>query len=165
MHSPCPDKNDSDNEEVGDVHDSPTNAEIPTIQNNAPSKNRKAVAIGLTHPFHAPTLPRPFPAPLPPQALHAAPYVQHGGMIIGCIPPPVSRPAKNSVCTLCSRNQGVNAATCPGRGNHKHCKYFDTNNTPKFFPPVTKPRKYKTCRRCWTVGCKGVGGHKYCTNK
>jgi hypothetical protein len=144
--------------------DSPTKAEIPTTQNNDPSRKRTAAAIGLIYPFHAPTLPRPFPAPLP-QALHAAPYVQHGGMIIGCIPTPVSRPAKNSVCTLCSRNQGVNAATCPGRGSHKNCKYFHTNNTPKFLPLVMKPRKFKMCRRCMIIGCKGVGGHKYCTNK
>jgi len=140
--------------------DSPTKA--PTLKTMLPQGKEKlrrlALCILLTH-----TLPRPFPAPLP-QALHAAPYVQHGGMTIGCIHPHVTTCTEFSMHSMLKKS-GVNAATCSARGCHKNCKYFHTNNTQKLLQLVTKPRKFKMCRSCMIIGCKGVGGHEHCTNK
>ena len=134
------------------------NIAAPT-QTRASSRKRKSAALGLSIALKQPALPRPFHIP-PPQALHAAPYVLHGGMIIGH-KPITERPTRNSICTLCQRNNGIHAITCPGRGSHKRCKYFNTDGTRK--PPII-PTKTRFCRKCGIIGCKGVGGHKYCTN-
>ncbi len=152
---------DSDNNTQED--DSPTATKPPPSAKKNPSRKRKALAVGLSHTLREPTHPRYFPIP-PPQAMHNVPYVQHGGMIIGNIPLPKHRPGRNQVCTLCLRNNGVNAYTCPGKGSHKYCKYFFQNNAKRSIVPTTK-RKTRRCRNCGVVGCRGVGGHIYCTNK
>mmetsp|Transcript_12832 Transcript_12832/g.19154 ORF Transcript_12832/g.19154 Transcript_12832/m.19154 type:complete len:314 (+) Transcript_12832:240-1181(+) len=119
----------------------------PHPTNTAISRRRKASTAGLSHTFPEPTRPCYFPIP-PPQAMHNAPYVQHADMIIGSRPLPKPGPGKNKVCTLCLRNHGANAYSCPGRGSHKHCKYFHSNNTRKAIPQKTT--KTKTCRNCGT---------------
>ena len=142
--------------------DSPATTPPPLSTTAATSRKRKAPPAGLSHTLQAPKHPRHFPLPLP-QAMHNLPYVQHGGMLIGTVPlPKEGHVGKNQVCTLCLRNNGANAYNCPGRGSHRHCKYFHSNNTRKFATAQTKTNR---CRKCGVIGCKGVGGHKYCTNK
>jgi len=135
-------------------------------ENNAPSRKRKQRAAGLIHSLREPQPPRPFPVP-PPQVLHAAPYVLRGGMIIGNMPLPHPAPKKNTVCTLCLRNRGNYAHSCPGKSRHSLCRHFNANNTPKYVYPMppARQRATRTCRNCSVVGCKGSGGRRYCTNK
>mmetsp|Transcript_1032 Transcript_1032/g.2163 ORF Transcript_1032/g.2163 Transcript_1032/m.2163 type:complete len:349 (-) Transcript_1032:533-1579(-) len=111
---------------------SPAAVAIPPSTNATPSQKRKALTAGLSHSLQEAVLPRPFPIP-PPQALSAAPYVIHGNMMIGRIPLPAPMPIApmSKTCTLCLRNGGIYASTCPGRGSHNHCVYYETNNTPK----------------------------------
>ncbi|KAK1737752.1 hypothetical protein QTG54_011524 [Skeletonema marinoi] len=145
--------------------DPPETAASPPSAKTATSRKRKSLTAGLSHTLRAPTRPCHFPVP-PPQAMHNAPYVQHGDMIIGGSIP-LQGPRKKRVCTLCLRNNGVNSPTCPGRSSHQHCKFFHLNNAPKLWHPhpLTLPKKKtKMCRKCGIVGCSGVGGHKYCTN-
>ena len=107
-----------------------------------------------------PAMPRPLPIP-PSQALHAAPYIQHGSMIIGH--KEISMGVPGRVCSLCQRYGNPSFPTCPGRSRHNICVYFNQDGSrkkPPFFPVKTR-----TCRKCGKVGCKGVGGHKYCTNR
>mmetsp|Transcript_32795 Transcript_32795/g.55520 ORF Transcript_32795/g.55520 Transcript_32795/m.55520 type:complete len:337 (-) Transcript_32795:4-1014(-) len=117
--------------------DPPETAASPPSANTATSRKRKSLTAGLSHTLRQPTRPCHFPVP-PPQAMHNAPYVQHGDMIIGGRPP---QEPKKVVCTLCRRNQGSNADTCPGRGSHKRCRYFEKDDTQK--PPQTMPTKRK----------------------
>ncbi len=127
---------------------------------------RIASALGLSVALKQPAMPRPFLVP-PPQALHAAPYVLHGGMIIGHKPITTAVTGRKSICTRCERNNGPHALMCPGRGSHNHCKYFYANGTRKMptpLYPILPAAKTRICRKCGVVGCKGVGGHKYCTN-
>lgn len=154
------------------TNDSPAAPAISPPTNTAPSRKRKASAVGLSHTLQEPMMPRPFPIP-PAQALHTAPFVQHGGMIIGRIPLPIHMPTpiarKKDTCTLCTRNGGRYAYICPGRGSHNHCVHYNSDNTPK--PATTiqlqKPsqRKPRTCKLCSDPGCKGRGGVQYCRNK
>mmetsp|Transcript_22767 Transcript_22767/g.37520 ORF Transcript_22767/g.37520 Transcript_22767/m.37520 type:complete len:219 (+) Transcript_22767:537-1193(+) len=148
--------------------DSPTSTPPPPSATTAPSRKRKSPAAALSHTWRVPTHPRYFPIPLP-QAMHNAPYVQHGGMVIGNIPLPQqghgnNKFERNKVCTLCLRNQGTNAETCPGRGSHKRCRYFERNGTPKPLQIIPTKRKLK-CGVCGCLGCPGVGGRKHCKNK
>ena len=153
------------------ANDSPPAPAISTPTNAAPPQKRNASSAGLSHTLQEPMLPRPFPIP-PPQALHTAPYVQHGGMIVGriplpIVPMPIAR--RTNVCTLCLNNGGQYANTCPGRGSHNHCLYYERNNTPKLATSVQlqKPRQRarKRCKHCSVPGCKGSGGKKFCMNK
>ncbi len=157
-------------EEESNANEAPANdSAISPPTNAAPSQKRKASAVGLSHTLQEPMLPRPFPIP-PPQALRTAPYVEHGGMIIGHIPLPMRMPfaGKKDRCTLCARNGGQYAYTCPGRGSHNHCLHYKSDNTPKLTSiQLQNPsrRRPRTCRLCSIVGCKGRGGSQYCTNK
>lgn len=137
---------------------SAANIAAPT-QTSASSRKRKSAALGLSVALKQPAMPRPFLVP-PPQALHAAPYVQHGGMIIGH--KPITVAISGRVCTLCERNGCPNFRTCPGRSSWKHCVYFNLDDSRK--NPPALPKKTRVCRNCGVIGCKGVGGHKYCTN-
>ena len=102
----------------------------------SPSRKRKSAAAGLTHTLMEPSLPAPFPLPLP-QAIHASPFIQYGGMIVVEIPPSQPLPQKKSVCTLCKRFNGMNAHLCPGKSRHTLCKYFTKEGAPKYaMPPV-----------------------------
>ncbi len=122
---------------------------------------RKSSELSSTIALKEPAMPRPFHIP-PPQALHAALYVQHGRMIIGNKPIPIRTSNRNWICTLCERNNnGLNALTCTGKGNWTHCKYFNKDNTRK--TPIL-PKKTRVCRKCHIIGCRGVGGHKFCSN-
>eukprot|EP00986_Skeletonema_menzelii_P017125 scaffold17631_cov148-Skeletonema_menzelii.AAC.1 len=144
--------------------DSPASTPSPPSTTAATSRKRKTPPVGLSRTLQEPTHPRHFPIP-PPQAMHNAPYVQHGGMLIGTVPPPKQGHGKIKLCTLCWRNEGANAFNCPGRGSHNHCRYFYTNNERKFVAPQKTKAKTRRCKNCGVIGCKGVGGHKYCTNK
>ena len=133
----------------------------------SPSRKRKSAATGLTHTLVEPSLPAPFPLPLP-QAIHASPFIQYGGMIVGEIPHSQPLPQKKSICTLCKRFNGMNAHLCPGKSRHTLCKYFTKEGAPKYamaMPPVHhRQRARKRCRNCMRDDCRGSGGRIYCTN-
>lgn len=130
---------------------------------NTVGRKRKIAAVGLSHTLVEPALPSHFQAP-PPRALHNATFVQYGGMTIGNIPPPQPAPKKNQICTRCRQFGGMNALMCPGRGQHRYCKYFEKDGNPKRIVEPQRIRAPKMCSICSSIQCRGRGNRKLCPN-